>query len=173
MTKLLLLGDSLVADHDWQPRMSGYKVQNFGVPGATASDLLDMLPGIKRQADEIDIIMVMVGTNDLLMDNYTFIETLKDIIIQLRKDHPLAEILVSSLFPMNLPHLPDNTVSSFNTHIEAITTQTGCCFLDTHAKFLKSDAAIFQSDGVHITRAAYEIWTHTLLEHIAFLIEND
>jgi lysophospholipase L1-like esterase len=173
MTQLLLLGDSLIADFEWQPRMSLFEVENFGLPGATADDLLDMLPDIKDQTDMVDIIMVMIGTNDLLSDNYKFIHTLKEIVIQLRKNYPIAEILVSSLFPMNLPHFPDNTISSFNTHIEAITAQTGCCFLDTHTKFLKSDAIIFQNDGVHITDAAYEIWAHTLLEHIAFLIEND
>ncbi len=173
MIQLLLLGDSLVADYEWQRRMSLYKVKNFGVPGATASDLLNMLSYIKSQTDMVDIIMLTVGTNDLLSGNYKFIDTLKKIIVQLRKNYPLSDILVNSLFPMDLPHLPDNTVSSFNTHIEAITTQTGSCFLDTHTRFLNSDAAIFQSDGVHITGAAYEIWAQTLLEHIAFLIEND
>ena len=173
MTQLLLLGDSLIADFDWQPRMSSYKVQNFGLPGATAGDLLDMLSDIKNQTGVVDLIMVMVGTNDLLTDNYRFIDTLKKITVQLQKNYPLAEILANSLFPMDLPHLPDNAIPSFNTHIEAITTQTGCCFLDTHTKFLKSDAVLFQSDGVHITAAAYEIWAHTLLEHIAFLMEND
>jgi len=32
---------------------------------------------------------------------------------------------------------------------------------------------IFQEDGVHLTAAAYEIWTRALLEHIAFLVEDD
>jgi len=173
MIQLLLLGDSLVADYEWQRRMNLLKVHNFGVPGATANDLLGMLPYIKKNTTVVDIIMVMVGTNDLLSDNYTFIHTLKKIIVQLRKNYPLSDILVNSLFPMNLPHLPDNTVSSFNVHIEAIATQTGCCFLDTHTRFLNSNATIFQSDGVHITGTAYEIWAQTLLEHIAFLIEDD
>ena len=173
MIQLLLLGDSLVADYDWQRRMNSLKIQNFGVPGATASDLMGMLPHIKKNTTVVDVIMVMVGTNDLLSDNYTFINTLKRIIVQLRKNYPLSDILISSLLPMHLPHLPDNTIPSFNTHIETIATQTGCCFLDTHSRFLKSDAVIFQNDGVHITEAAYEIWAQTLLEHIAFLIEND
>jgi len=173
MTQILLVGDSLIAENDWQTRMGSHKVKNFGLPGATTYDILDMLADIKEQTEVVEIVMVMVGTNDLLTDNYQFIHTLKKIVIQLRKDYPLAEILVSGLFPMSLPHLPDNAITSFNTHIEELTRQTGCCYLDTHDKFLNSDAAIFQSDGVHITAAAYEIWARTLLEHIAFLIEND
>jgi len=173
MIQILLVGDSLVADNDWQPRMKPHKVQNFGAPGATTGDLLDMLPDIREQAKEIDVVMVMVGTNDLLTDNYQFIKTLKTIVVQLRKYYPRAEILVNNLFPMHLPHLPHNAITSFNTHIEALTVQTGCCYLDTHSKFLNSGAVIFQGDGVHITEVAYEIWTRNLLEHIAFLIEDD
>ena len=173
MIRILLLGDSLVADYDWQRRMNSLEIQNFGVPGATTGDLMDMLPHIKKNTTVFDIIMVVVGTNDLLSDNYTFIHTLKRITVQLRKNYPLSDILINSLFPMHLPHLPDNTIPSFNTHLEAIATQTGCCFLDIHSRFLRSDAAIFQNDGVHITEAAYEIWAQTLLEHIAFLIEDD
>ena len=39
MYKIILLGDSLVADYDWQSHLSSYRVQNFGVPGATSADL--------------------------------------------------------------------------------------------------------------------------------------
>lgn len=173
MTHVILIGDSLVADNDWQSRMSLHVVQNFGVPGATTLEVLDMLPVIKKRTKEVDIIMAMMGTNDLLSNNFHFIPTLKKIVVQLRKNYPLAEILLTSLFPMALPHLPHNTISSFNTHIVTLSTQTGNCYLNIHDKFLSNRDTIFQNDGVHITANAYEIWTRTLLEHIAFLIEDD
>jgi lysophospholipase L1-like esterase len=173
MTHILFLGDSLVADYDWQSRMPSYKVTNLGVPGAMASDLLASLPDIKQQAKYADVIVVMVGTNDLLTDNYEFINTLKKISIQLSHDFPTAAVLVNSLFPMELADLSDYIISSLNCHIEAFTMQTGCCFLDTHRLFSDSGQPIFLEDGVHITEAAYEIWARALLEHIAFLIEND
>jgi lysophospholipase L1-like esterase len=115
----------------------------------------------------------MIGTNDLLAGNDDFLNTLKMILIQLSHDYPTAEILVNSLFPMALPHLPANSVASLNCHIEALTMRTGCCFLDTHRRFVDSKKELFQEDGVHITAAAYSIWARALLEHIAFLIEND
>ncbi len=173
MTQILLLGDSLVADHDWQSRMPSYKVVNLGVPGMMATELLALLPNIKRQTHPTDVIMVMVGTNDLLANNFEFINTLKKIFVQLSHDFPTAEIIGNSLFPMKLPHLPEQTIANLNSHIETFTTQTGCCFLDTHRRLRDTDQAIFLEDGVHLTEAAYEIWTRALLEHIAFLIEND
>lgn len=173
MAQILLLGDSLVADYEWQSRMSSHTVTNFGVPGVMAVELLASLPNVKQQAKYADVILVMVGTNDLLTGDYDFINTLKKIIVQLSHDFPTAEVVVNSLFPMELPDLPNYTISSLNCHIEAFTMQTGCCFLDMHRRFCDSDQPIFQEDGVHITKAAYEIWARALLEHIAFLIEND
>lgn len=173
MTTILLLGDSLVADFDWQTSMPHYKVHNFGVPGDMASDLLTALPEIKKQVSYAEIIMIMIGTNDLLTGNYDFLHTMKKILVQLVQIYPSSEILVSSLFPMELPHLPENTISSLNTHIEALTMRTGCCFLDTHNRLSAAAEDIFQDDGVHITRTAYEIWRRMLTEHVAFLLEDD
>ena len=169
----MLLGDSLIAEYDWQNHMPSYRVQNFGVPGATSADLLASLPEIKAKVNAVDVIMVMIGTNDLLTGNDEFLHTLKRILIQLSQDFPSAEILVNSIFPMDLPHLPDNSVSSLNTHIEALTMRTGCCFLNTHSRFVDSKKQLFLEDGVHITLEAYAIWLRSFLEHIAFLIDND
>ncbi len=173
MAKIVFLGDSLVADHNWQARMPSYKVENFGVPGATAADLLASLPTLKTEVTGAEVIVVMIGTNDLLTGNDDFLVQLKSIFVELSHDHPGAEILVTSLLPMNLPHLPSNTVSSLNSHIEALTMRTGCCYLDLHKRFAGFDKQLFQEDGVHITDAAYAVWERGLMEHIAFLVEND
>jgi len=173
MLKILMLGDSLIADYDWQARLPACNVENLGVPGATAADLLESLPEIKSRGTGVEVIVIMIGTNDLLIGNDEFQALLKKILIQLSHDYPTAEILVNSLLPMELPHLPQNTIESLNCHIEALTMQTGCCFLDVHKRFVNSNKTLFQEDGVHLTEAAYAIWTRALLEHFAFLIEDD
>lgn len=173
MHQILLIGDSLIADNDWQERMRSYKVCNFGYPGEVTRGLLRSLPSIKKRVEYADIVMVMAGTNDLLLGYDDFTDTLKEIAIQLNRNYPAADVLFTSLCPMHLPHLPENTIEKFNTRIEAMTMQTGGCYLDIHQRFTESDKQIFQSDGVHLTEAAYEIWSRALLEHIAFLIDND
>ena len=173
MIKLLLLGDSLVADNDWQPRMPSYAISNQGVPGIMASDLFGMLPEIKAEVPSCDLVMVMIGTNDLLTGNHDFMHTIKKILVQLSQDYASAEVLVCGLCPMHLPHLPANTIESINYHIEAISMQTGCCYLNSHNRLQAATEPIFAEDGVHLTEVAYEIWTRTLLEHIAFLIEDE
>jgi len=173
MTQVLLLGDSLVASHNWQSRLGSYRVANLAMPGVMTSDLFSSLDETKAEQPYADIIMLMVGTNDILTGNFEFIHTLRKICVWLCKNYPSAEILITSIFPMVLSHLPYNTISSLNCHIEALTMQTGCCYLDIHSRLQDSSLPIFQEDGVHVTAETYEIWCRSLLEHIAFLIEDD
>lgn len=173
MAQILLIGDSLIADHDWQLRMPGYQVTNSGVPGMVATDLLGSLPAIKKKAGYADVILVMIGTNDLLSGNYDFIATIKELIVQIHKLYPTAELVFNSLLPVEIPTLPYKMVESLNVQIEALTMQTGSCFLNAHSRFVDSDRQLFQADGVHLTDAAYEIWCRSLLEYIAFLVEDD
>ena len=173
MTQVLLLGDSLVASHDWQHRLTSCQVTNLGMPGVMTSDVFSSLAEVMDQQSHADIIMLMVGTNDILTGNFEFIHTLRRICVTLCKNYPAAEVLVTSIFPMDLPHLPYNTISSLNCHIEALTMQTGCCYLDIHGRLKNLSIPIFEEDGVHVTKKTYEIWSRTLLEHIAFLIEDD
>ncbi|SDO74876.1 GDSL-type esterase/lipase family protein [Desulforhopalus singaporensis] len=173
MIKVLLTGDSLVADHNWQKRLKGYDVNNLGMAGAVTNDLLSLIPLIKKRSPGADIIMVMIGTNDMLCGNIAFTTFLKEILVKLHNQYPMAEILVNSLFPMSLPHLPEDIIRDVNRRIKEIAIKTGSCFLDIHQRVLLSDKTIFQEDGVHLTENAYEIWDRMLIEHIAFLIEDD
>ena len=173
-TSFLFLGDSLVADNNWQLRIPFCKVYNCAVSGSTSQDLLDSLPETARRVPVPAAVLIMVGTNDILAERYAFVDTIRKIIVQVSTIFPSAEIIITSLLPMNLPFLAEDTISRLNDHIEAVTIQTGCCYLDVHKKFLQSkDRDLFQDDGVHLTAQAYEIWTRTLLEHVSLLIEND
>jgi lysophospholipase L1-like esterase len=173
MPTLLFLGDSLAAGYDWQARIPAQQVVNLATPGSTTRDLWATLPSLKGEIDPPDIIMVAIGTNDLLAGDLDFFTPLKEILVRLRHDYPRAEILVSSLFPLSLPYLASGTLPAINRRIEELATQTGCCYLDMHHRLASAGDQIFQADGVHITAAAYEIWARALLEHIAFLVEDD
>lgn len=174
MYTIMMLGDSLVAGYDWQAHLDSYRVHNFGMPGATSDDLLASLPVLKTKAKMADIIMIVIGTNDLLAGRgEDILPNLRAILIRLSHDYANAEVVVNSLFPMALPHLPAGSVENLNSQIEELSKQTGCCYLNTYQRFADSDKPIFQEDGVHITAVAYSLWGRVFLEHIAFLIDND
>lgn len=168
-----MLGDSLVAGFDWQKRIPQFSIRNCGVPGATTHELLQAIPALKSHYGSSQLVMVMIGTNDLVMENYAFSEDLQKIIIFLTRTYPGAEILVNSLLPMQLPHLAQNAVTAINTQIETICRKTGSCYVDVYSRFTQTGGPLFQTDGVHLTEEGYELWARTLLEHIAFLLEND
>jgi len=59
----------------------------------------------------------MIGTNDALDGQFDFVDGLRRIVIQLSREFPTAEIIVTSLLPMRLSfqgwrRLPESTKAS-------------------------------------------------------------
>lgn len=172
-TTFLVLGDSLVADFDWQKRMPQFTIHNFGVPGATTREVLLALPQLKADFKSVGIIMVMVGTNDLSARNYRFTEQLKKVITSLSHSFPTAELLINSLLPVQLPSIGQSAIPLLNDTISSICRTTGSCYLDIFSRFEQSGDNFLRADGIHLNSNGYELWARTVLEHIAFLVEDD
>ncbi len=170
-SNFLFLGDSLIADFNWQARMHHFKILNRGVQGETAQGLLNRIPEIAQDIDPPELILVMIGTNNLIIEDYSFLETLRQSVITLTSRYPTAEVITNSMFPCQLPWVAMDTLQRINTEIEAMTRQTGSCYLDMFHK-LKPNSDFFQSDGVHLTTKAYDLWSKSILEFVAFLIED-
>lgn len=170
---LVFIGDSLIADNNWQARMPFCTIHNYGVPGATTDDLLSSLANLGDRVPSPAAILIMIGTNDLLSGKIGFVDTIRQVVIQLSQNFPTAEIIVTSLLPMQLSSPNIEAIQWINEDIKTMTMQTGSCFLDIFAKFTLAGDGLFQEDGVHLTSRAYDIWTKSLLEHVAFLLEND
>lgn len=170
---MLLLGDSLIAGYNWQLRIPQFTIRNCGIPGATTAELLSTMPRLKAHHGPARLAMVMIGTNDLVLEQYGFIEDLRKIILFLTRNYPGCELLINSLLPIRLRHLGRETIPRLNSLIEAICRQTGSCYVDVYSRFIEVNEPLFQADGIHLKAEGYELWARTLLEHIAFLLEND
>ena len=171
--QFLMLGDSMVAGFNWQKRITNFTIRNYGVPGATTSALLHALPRIIPRYKKAEVVLVMIGTNDVAQENFSFLTDLRQIIITVTRECPTAELMVNSLLPMTLPHLGQAALPKVNEQIEDICRETGSCFVDVYSRFLQFPENLLEPDGVHINETGYELWARTLLEHIAFLVEND
>jgi lysophospholipase L1-like esterase len=170
--RLLFLGDSLLADFNWQERITHFEVLNLSVFGETAQGLLNRLPSIQEQVQDPDIILIMTGTNNLLMEDYNYAETLRQIVVSLSHTYPAAEIIINSLIPLQIPWLNKEEMKRINSEMEALSLKSGCCFLDVFSKF-NTRNGLFQADGIHFTEAGYNLWARSILEYIAFLLEDD
>lgn len=168
----LFLGDSLIADFNWQERMSHFNIINHGVPGETTQGLLNRIPAITDTVESPELILLMIGTNNLIIEDYSFTESLRQIIVKLTARYPSTEVITNSLLPCQLPWLSMETLQRLNKVIEPMTQQTGSCYLDMFDK-LKPTPDYFQSDGIHLTAKAYDLWAKCILEFVSFLIEDD
>lgn len=171
-SSFLFLGDSLIADFDWQTRMQHFEILNYGVPGETAQGLRNRIPTITKNLAPPELILIMIGTNNLIIEDYSYLDTLRQITVQLTALYPTTEVITNSLLPCQLPWVTIDTLERINKATEAMTRQTGSCYLDMFNKF-KPNSDFFQSDGIHITPKAYDLWSKSILEFVAFLIEDD
>ncbi len=167
------MGDSLIADFDWQKRMPLFTVHSYGFPGENVQGLLDRIPSIEKKIASAEIILIMIGTNNIVDQDYTFIDQIKKVIIRLRKTYPHADIIINSLPPIKVEVLVEEAIDHLNKHIEIVTMQTGCCYLSNFEKLEERGAEIFLSDGIHLTPQTYETWARSILEYVAFLLEDD
>jgi lysophospholipase L1-like esterase len=170
--RLLFLGDSLLADFNWQERITHFEVLNLSVFGETAQGLLNRLPSIQEQVIDPHIILIMTGTNNLLMEDYNYTETLRQIVVQLSHTYPAAEVIINSLIPLQISWLDKEEMKRINGEMEELSLKSGCCFLDVFTKF-DARTGLFQADGIHFTEAGYNLWARSILEYIAFLLEDD
>ncbi|RUM42637.1 MAG: hypothetical protein DSY80_06860 [Desulfocapsa sp.] len=168
----LFLGDSLIADYNWQERMPHFKIINHGVPGETTQGLLNRIPSITDSIKAPELILLMIGTNNLIIEDYSFLESLRQIIVTLTTKYPTTEVITNSLLPCQLPWVSMEALQRLNDMIESMTQQTGSCYLNMFSKFTPTPD-FFQSDGIHLQPKAYELWSKNILEFVSFLIEDD
>lgn len=168
----LFLGDSLIADFNWQERMPHFQILNHGIQGETAQGLLNKISSITEAITNPELILLMIGTNNLIIEDYSYLDTLRQIIIRLTSRYPTTEVITNSLLPFQLPWIGLEALEQMNKQIETLTLQTGSCYLDMYSKF-KPNSDFFQSDGVHLTAKAYDLWSKSILEFVAFLVEDD
>lgn len=171
--KFVLIGDSLVTDFDWQARMPFFEVENLGLQGESVQELLKRIPAIIEKIGTPRIILVMTGTNNVANGDFSFFETYDEIIVELSNAFHETEIIVTSLFPITIPSVSAKELERVNKDIEELTKKTGSCFLNMYDRFASLTTEVFLEDGVHITEKAYDIWARSIMECLAFLLEDD
>ncbi|MDX1775273.1 MAG: GDSL-type esterase/lipase family protein [Desulfobulbales bacterium] len=167
--QFLFIGDSLIEFFNWQNRFPGDKVYNFGAAGETAEGLYARLPGITRRLASPDLVMIMTGTNNIAMEDYTFLITYEKIIDLLQNAYNQTTIVMTSLLPMDFFFLGD-AVFRVNKKLQHIAQSKNIVFLDLYPLFLdknsKPVAAYYEPDGVHLSQEGYEIWAKALVDRI-------
>ena len=163
--KLLFLGDSLVEFYNWQACFPQHTTINGGMAGETVAGLMANLPRILRRCPDPERVIIMIGTNNLLREDYGFLPDYERILATLTTTLPPEQITITSLPPFQGAHLAPSAVPRLNQGLLQLSQQKKTAFLDLFAAFnteAKPVGACFTEDGVHLSDLGYAIWSACL-----------
>lgn len=169
--RLLFVGDSLIEYFDWQSKFPEHDVMNSGIAGETVSGLLNRAEQIIDQAGQPDWFLIMTGTNNVIMEDYFFIQSYEKIIQSFLNVFPEAAIVVNSLMPFRLPWLSSTTIPRMNSSLRELSRETGTDFLDVFDLFINEQASgetsLFLPDGVHLSEKGYRVWSDAVADKMS------
>jgi len=163
----ILLGDSLSL---WFPPTqlpSGRLWLNQGISGDTAGGVLSRLSAFSQTNPHT--IYIMAGINDLRQgeSDRAILWNFRQILRQLRREHPHSLIVVESILPTRLPDIPNSRIRNLNRQIAAIAYLEGACYLDIYTYFADQRGDLRQeltTDGLHLNPFGYGLWQWALQE---------
>jgi lysophospholipase L1-like esterase len=165
---IVFLGDSLIEFFDWQARFPRHKMINLGRAGETVQELSRRCQGLTL-AEPPDWIFVMIGTNNVSMDDYSFLPAYEKTIDTLQEKFPTAKLVVTGLFPLRLPWLAEDAVPRLNKLLFDLALSKECVFMDGCWVFARSPLGLsrcFLDDGVHLSDHGYDLWASEVEKYI-------
>lgn len=162
--RIVFLGDSLIAFHEWQESFEQYECVSLGVPGETVEGWLHLTDQASSRHPEAHFLVVMLGANNLCQQDYSFFHAYQRLLADLHGFYPEARIIVCSLLPHELPWLAPMAVPRLNESLQLIVEGAGHLFLDLCAPFVEESSGCFMEDGVHLSEKGYKIWCDVLAE---------
>ena len=168
----VLLGDSLSL---WFPGelMPGKRMWiNQSISGERTKGLLNRLDLFED--NEVESIFLMIGINDLIWGetDEDIITNYKEIVRQLKREHPDTQIVVQSILPHGgeistwesrdkLLALPSDRIIAMNETLKKIAKDNDAYYLDLYPIFVTGDGHLrpdLTTDGLHLNREGYLVW---------------
>lgn len=163
MQRVLLLGDSLIEYGDWETLLPACRPINRGIAGETTGELAARIGGEIIRAQDPDLVVVLSGTNDLLMGDLNFPWIFATMLPRLRQLCEDAPVIVVGLAPMQMVR---DAVAEVNSRLEKVALETGCRFLDLVHRFELHCRPVgnpcFLMDGVHFSPHGYKVLADAL-----------
>jgi lysophospholipase L1-like esterase len=176
-TTLLMLGDSLIEWGDWDKLLPRYNIVNRGIAGEAMEELSFRLNKEIRTADNPGYLLIMSGTNNLLMDDLFFPSILQTMLPRLRQLCPQSIISVNAILPMDIAEPRTKIIKDINRQLRRVAESAECSFLRVGNAFYRDCHPIahpcFHNDGVHLSAFGYQIWAQEIDNHLRKLHEND
>jgi lysophospholipase L1-like esterase len=159
---IVLLGDSITAEGDWNEHLAGLPVVNAGRSGFTTEELVSVA-GEDATAQPRKVV-ILTGTNDIRdhrQPSWTR-RHLEELIGVVQRTSPATRIVVQTILPRS-----DRVaeVVATNEAIRSLAIAEGVELLDLYAVFDDGSGALRRDetyDGVHLGARGYERWATAL-----------
>lgn len=175
LTTLLMLGDSLVEWGDWEVLLPEVQVINRGIAGEHTEELsarlVSEIDTVLADGPKPEYILIMTGTNNLLMGNPYFPAILGSMLPRLIDLCPGSSITLNSIMPMQVQGLSQEKIQATNDELRDVAEQSQCRFLDMTMPFTEQCLPVtrpcFLNDGVHLATRGYQVWAQAIEQHLA------
>ena len=158
---IVMLGDSITAEADWNRLLPGQPLVNEGHPGFTTEQLITVAERVA--AADPAAVVVLTGTNDIRDGRPpTWTREHLDQLIDRLEHGSKATIVVQTILPRaDAP----TAVQHVNAEIRDLAALRGLRLLDLYAAFDDGARALRGNetyDGLHLTVDGYERWANEL-----------
>lgn len=160
---IIMVGDSLIENGEWNELLPNYKTLNRGISG-------DTVQGLDRRLYEVidrnpEIVVGMIGINDVAAqaDTLDVIEAISHIVERLIKEH--ITVLWQSIIYTSPPRDISNTViEEVNSALQKNLTEYGAYYLDVNQALSEDKllSAQVSEDGLHLNGEGYRRWAELI-----------
>jgi len=169
ISRLLLVGDSLIEYGGWQGYLPGREIVNLGRSGEAVEELRERAAHIVHRQATPDLVLVMSGTNNVALGRPEFIAAYAEILAIFQETWPVAIMLINSLLPMELYQQAPETVVRINERLRHLTEQKQAHYLDVWRVLADQNNQPLPGvleDEVHLTARGYHLWAACLEEFL-------
>jgi lysophospholipase L1-like esterase len=151
----------------WKEHFSKINIADFGIGGDQVQHLLWRLQQGQLEGQDPKLVMLMIGTNNLVQDPKSVAEAIKMSVDGYEKGCPHAQVLLLGIFPRGAsPTDPARAwIKQVNSIIWGYASDPRVTYLDIGDKFLQPDGTLTRDimpDFLHPSAKGYEIWSNAI-----------
>ncbi len=179
---IVFLGDSITDFYDLDKYFYDYNVVNSGINGNNTLDILKNMQERVYRYNPTKVVL-LIGTNDLLRDtsNEEIAKNINKIIVEIKKNRPLAKIYLESIYPVNdtnnskidhnmVHNRKNEDIKELNKMIKKIAKDENVTYIDMYSLLEDSDGNMkieYTKEGLHMSGDGYKVITKTLKEYLS------
>lgn len=163
---IVMLGDSITEQGNWNELLNRNNILNRGISGDTTTGVLQRMEYL---GSEPKICFLMIGINDLASQ-----ETIENIfnnylkIVTILQSKNITPIIQSTLLTNNQPDIDNEKVNLLNKKIKEFCKTKNINFIDLNKKLAPNGVLLkeYTTDGIHLNTQAYVVWKNELSTYI-------